>query len=626
MEVSLILDLINRIFKKPKLILADVLLLNLSLLLSFILRFDDRWLSRFTPAYLLIISIIGLLTLYFLGLYNKMWRYASIAELKIIIKAIVLTNVFFAFVLVFLQIRNFSRSVIIINSLLEIIFLGGIRFSLRLFNNHRRQNKTQNDDLAADKVLIVGANDIAEMIIREIDKNPQCGKEVIGLADNDPKRVDLEIHGKKVLGLWGDISDIIKEYEVSEVIIALPSLPGEKIEEIYDLSKGPEITVNIVPGIEEIINGQFNLNQIREVRVEDLLGREQVDLDIDQIASQLKDKVVLVTGGGGSIGSELCRQIANFAPQKLIIFDISENNTYFIELELKKEHPNLDFYPIIGNVQDKARVEEIFAQYQPDVVFHAAAHKHVPLMEYNPQEAVKNNIFGTKNVIEVTDKYEAERFVFVSTDKAVNPTNVMGATKRIAEMLVQINHQQSQTKFMAVRFGNVLGSKGSVIPLFKEQIAEGGPVTVTHKEVERYFMTIPEAAQLVIQASALGDGGEVFVLDMGEPVKIIDLAKDLIKLSGLEVGKDIGIEIIGLRPGEKLYEELLHDHENDISTSHERIFITNLNTIDKNRLYHQLDDLQSSCQDSNHDLIIERLMSIVKTYQPNRENINTIPS
>ena len=612
------LEFLIRLYKKPRLIFVDILLINLSLIASFMLRFDGVWLTRFNYLYLFIISTIALIVFYFSSLYNRMWRYASIAELKSILKVIGLINLLFLFVLFFGQ-MSFSRSVIIINFLLNIFFLGGMRFFIRLMRNYVIRSKS--DLTNQSKVLIVGAGDTAEIILREINKHPQYGKEIVGLVDDDPRKINLEIHGKKVIGDRNAIPEIIEKHDVSEVIIAIPSADGEEIEELYDLSNKPGVKVNIVPGLDEIISQDFNLNQIREVRVEDLLGRDPIDLNVNQISSELEGKTVLVTGGGGSIGSELCRQIASFNPKQLIIFDISENNVYFIELELKDNYDNLNITPVIGNVQDSNKLNKVFETYKPDVVFHAAAHKHVPLMEHNPEEAVKNNIFGTKNVAEISDKYKVEKFVLVSTDKAVNPTNVMGATKRVAEMIVQTINQNSSTKFMAVRFGNVLGSRGSVVPLFKKQISNGGPVTVTHEEVERYFMTIPEAVQLVIQAGALGSGGEVFVLDMGEPVKIIDLAEDLIKLSGLEVGTDIEIKIIGLRPGEKLCEELLHDHENDISTGHDRIFITDLSDIKKEEIYNQLSNLNEKCKYCKHDSIINSLIEIVKTYHPNREEI-----
>ncbi|MGB4006045.1 MAG: nucleoside-diphosphate sugar epimerase/dehydratase, partial [Halanaerobiales bacterium] len=421
-----------------------------------------------------------------------------------------------------------------------------------------------------------------------------------------------------------DIPQVIKKYGVEEVIIAIPSAKGKDIKDIYNLSKQEGVKLKLVPGMYDILNGDVNLSHLRDVRVEDLLRREQVQLDAARIAAYVEGKVVLVTGAGGSIGSELCRQLARFNPQKLLMLDIYENNLYFLDLELRENYPHLSLVPIIASIRDRDKLDYLFAQFRPEVVFHAAAHKHVPLMEDNPEEAVKNNIFGTKNVIEAADKYQVERFVLISSDKAVNPTNVMGASKRVAEMLIQAANKKSSTKFMAVRFGNVLGSAGSVIPLFKKQIKNGGPVTVTHPEVTRYFMTIPEAVQLVIQAGALGQGGEVFVLDMGEPVKIMDLAKDLIELSGLKVGQDIEIKITGLRPGEKLYEELLNDNENNLATEHERIFIAKLEEVDEQKLNLALNKFVQLFRTGKASDYIRTLVELVETYQPQRDNVPTL--
>jgi FlaA1/EpsC-like NDP-sugar epimerase len=411
---------------------------------------------------------------------------------------------------------------------------------------------------------------------------------------------------------------------VHEVIIAIPSADGNTIKELYELSNQKTVRVKIVPGVYEILNGDVNLSQIREVKVEDLLRRDPVNLKMEEISEYLRDRTVLVTGGGGSIGSEICRQIANFNPAEIIIFDINENSTYFLELEMKNKFPHLTITPIIGSIRDKAKLEQVFSEYQPDVVFHAAAHKHVPLMESSPEEAVKNNILGTKKLAETADHYQVKRFVLVSTDKAVNPTNVMGASKRAAEMIIQSMSKKSRTKFMAVRFGNVLGSKGSVIPIFKRQIADGGPLTVTHEDITRYFMTIPEAAQLVIQAGALGQGGEVFILDMGEPVRIKELAEDLITLSGLTPYEDIDIDIIGLRPGEKLYEELLLETEESTATEHERIFINHLDLVEEDKLNSVLNRLEFLAKKKDERGIISNLVKLVDSYEPQRDNVTRV--
>jgi len=612
------LEYLERIYRrKPALIIIDIILLNLALFISFILRFNGDVFNYLDFTYFMLISSIGLIILLFSNLYNRIWQYASIGELLTIFKVSALINLLLVFY-IYISRSSFPRSVILINFMTEIFMLGALRFGLRLLKDYSINNNLL---VPRTRVLIIGAGDAGEIIIREMNKHPELGKKIIGLIDDDLGKANLEMHGLKVLGNRYDIPKVIEKYAVDEVIIAMPSARGKDIKEIYNLSIQNDVRVKIVPGVYELINGNVNLSQIREVKVEDLLGREQVKLDIKKIARDVEGRTVMVTGAGGSIGSELCRQIARFKPWRLLMLDNYENSLYYLDLELKKGFPDIEIIPIISCVRDKERLDNLFASYRPDLVFHAAAHKHVPLMEYNPGEAVKNNIFGTRNLLEVADRYKVDKFVLISTDKAVNPTNVMGATKRVAEMLVQAMNKRSQTKYMAVRFGNVLGSNGSVIPLFKKQIATGGPGTVAHGGGNRDFMTIPGGVQLVIQAAALGRGGEVFVLDMGEPVKIIDLAKDLIKLSGLKLGEDIDIEITGLRPGEKLYEELLHDTENSIRTEHERIYITRLEEIDPAALAAALEDLwEESCQD-NAIAIIRLLMDLVETYKPNRKDM-----
>ncbi|MFW6266477.1 MAG: polysaccharide biosynthesis protein [Halanaerobiales bacterium] len=613
-------ELLSKIYRKHRLIFVDIILINFALYFSFLLRFDGDWQPYFELKYLFIMTVIAIAVLYFSNLYNRMWKYASIPELRSVIKVSVLINLFFVIYIYFFQVR-FPRSILIINGILNVFFLGGLRFGFRLLKDYLRSSRNSGKRI---NVLIVGAGDAAEMIVRELLKHPELNKHIVGLIDDDPAKKGLELHGCKVLGDRYSIPEIINRYNVDEVTIAIPSADGQDVKEIYDLSKNQDVEVNIVPGVYEILNGDINLNQIREVKVEDLLRREQVELNCTGISSYIENKTVLVTGGAGSIGSELCRQLAHFKPHKLLIFDINENNSYFLELELEEEHQELNVQTIIGSIRDSGKLTQVFREHKPDVVFHAAAHKHVPLMEHNPEEAVKNNVLGTLNVGEVAAEFNIDRFVLVSTDKAVNPTNVMGASKRAAEMIIQRLNKKNGTRFMAVRFGNVLGSRGSVIPLFKRQIKNGGPVTVTHPEVTRYFMTIPEAAQLVIQAGSLGDGGEVFVLDMGDPVKIMELAEDLIELSGFEAGKDIEIEIMGLRPGEKLYEELLNDNEDNLATEHERIFITNLNGIDEKKLDSSLKRLETLVKSGSDSGIIKAMVDLVGTYEPNRENIKEI--
>jgi FlaA1/EpsC-like NDP-sugar epimerase len=603
-------------YKKPGLLILDLLLLNLALFFSFYLRLESNWIDIFKFSYLLIISIMGFFILYFSRLYNKIWKYASIEELYLIIKVSIFINLAFV-IYIFLFNISIPRSIPIFNFIIDVFLLGGLRFSLRLIKEYFRGN---NNNKLTKNVLIIGAGDAAELMIREMQKHSELGKEIVGLIDDDPGKQSLEIHGKKVLGNRLDIPEIINKHNIKEAIIAIPSAAGRDIKAIYDLCKQNGVEVKVLPCIYEIIDNNIDLSQLRSIKVEDLLRREPVQLDMEGISASLQGKTVLITGGGGSIGSELSRQVARFNPARLVLFDIYENDIYFLELELQKKHPQLEVNTVIGSIQDQIKLNETFKHYRPDVVFHAAAHKHVPLMEFNPEEAVKNNIFGTRNCAIMADKYAVDRFVLISTDKAVNPTSVMGASKRVAEMIIQAIDSGSKTRFMAVRFGNVLGSNGSVIPYFKQQIASRESVTVTHSDVKRYFMTIPEAAQLVIQAGALGRGGEVFVLDMGEPIKIVDLARDLIRLSGLEPGEDIEIVITGLRPGEKLYEELLHKNE-DIATEHEKIYITNLEKMDVKELTIGLDRLEKLVGTGNREEIIGYLKEIVPTYGSDLESI-----
>ena len=612
---------INKLYSKRSMLVIDMVLLNLSLYGSFVLRFDTFEPFRYQFGFIPVITILGIGSFYISNLYNRLWKYASIGELKSLVKSAAIINLLFMTYTYYFQI-NLPRSIPLINFMLIVLSLGGVRFALRIAKDYLEQYKTREPE---SNVLIIGAGDAAEIIIREMNKHPELNKNIVGLIDDDPEKRNLEIHGVKVVGNRYDIPDIISENNVDEVIIAIPSAPGSDIKEVYRLaSRKDGVSVKTVPGMFEILQGDVNLTELREVKVEDLLRRDPVELKTDKISAYIKGKRILVTGGGGSIGSELCRQVARFDPQSVIIFDIYENNAYLLKRELNERYPDLDVFTVIGDVRDPDKLNYLFARLQPEVVFHAAAHKHVPLMENNPGEAVKNNIFGTKNVAMMADRYGTDKFVLISTDKAVNPTNVMGATKRVAEMIIQDFDQRSRTDFTAVRFGNVLGSCGSVVPIFKEQIAEGGPVTVTHEEVTRYFMTIPEAVQLVMQAGSISHGGEVFVLDMGEPVKIIDLARDLISLSGYEPGVDIEIEIIGLRPGEKLYEELMSDSENNQATEHERIFISDLAEKPEYNLMNEIEKLWKLIDRDDNSRLIDKLQDLVGTYQPNRNNVQEI--
>lgn len=520
---------------------------------------------------LLLISLVLLLSYLIFAtifhIYNKVWEYASIGELRGIIKSVT-----FSIVVTFLVQSifdfNIKPTTFVMVWMLLILLIGGSRFSWRVFRDSYIVSDTN-----MNKVLIIGAGQAGTLAARQLIKNTELGLTPIAFIDDDPKKYKLHISGVPVVGKSSDIAHVVEKYKVDQILIAIPSLNKEELNVIIELCSKTKLKTQIMPKIEDVMIGKVTVNHFRDVEVEDLLGREPVKLDISGISEYVSGKTVMVTGAGGSIGSEICRQICRFSPKKLILVGHGENSIYLIDMELRNEFGNsVEIIPVIGDIQDRERMFEVVNEYRPNVVYHAAAHKHVPLMEYNPREAVKNNVFGTKNVAEAADTFGVDIFVLISSDKAVNPTNVMGSTKRIAEMVIQQLSKSSKTKFVAVRFGNVLGSRGSVIPLFKKQIKTGGPVTVTHPEMTRYFMTIPEASRLVIQAGALARGGEIFVLDMGEPVKIVDLAKNLIKLSGYNLN-EIGIKYSGIRPGEKMFEELLNEKEVHSEPVYPKIFI-----------------------------------------------------
>lgn len=570
-------DILN---KSKKLIVYDIILLVLALYLSLLLRLDFMISNEYMEFFKYAIIPVILITLFFnkmFKLYDSIWKYASIEELMSIIYSISLSNVviilynyFVTYKLLETRYMRFPYAAHIIFWILSVAFLGGTRFLYRIVDE-RHSGKIC--DKKKNRLLIIGAGDAAALLIKEIKKSTNLNYDIIGLIDDNEEKTGRTINGIKVIGTRKDIINICEEKDIEEIILAIPSVDVKTKREIINICKNTKAKLKTLPGIYEIIDGRVSISKIRDVSIEDLLGREEVKLNNKDINKYIKDKVVLVTGGGGSIGSELCRQIARFNPKKLLILDIYENNAYDLQMELNYSQPNLDKEVIIASIREEDRLREIFEKYKPEVVFHAAAHKHVPLMENNPAEAVKNNIIGTYNLVKCSHEYKVKRFVQISTDKAVNPTNIMGATKRFCEIMIQAFDKISETEYVAVRFGNVLGSNGSVIPLFKKQIAHGGPVTVTHPEINRFFMTIPEAAQLVIQAGGMAKGGEIFVLDMGEPVKIKDLARDLIRLSGYEPDIDIKIKYTGLRPGEKLYEEILMDEVALTNTQHDKIYV-----------------------------------------------------
>lgn len=573
--------------KDKQLIGYDITFLIVSLYFALLLRFDFNIPQEYTVFLKLSIVPVVIITLVcnkFFNLYSSIWKYASIEELMSIIYSVSLSNIIFVIYSYFVNYKflenrfyRFPFSVHIIFWILSVITLGGTRFMWRIAKDKNMDNNSIDEK---KKLLIIGAGDASALLIKEIKRHKTFNYSIVGLIDDDSSKQGKLINGIEVIGGRNKIINVCEEKGVEEIILAIPSADLEIKREIINICKDTKCKLKTLPGIYEIIDGEVNISKLRDVNIEDLLGREEVTLNNENINKYIKDKTILVTGGGGSIGSELCRQISKFKPTKLLILDIYENNVYDVQMELNRTYPELNKEVIIASIRELGRLREIFETHKPDVVFHAAAHKHVPLMEGNPAEAIKNNIIGTYNVLKCAHEYKVKKFVQISTDKAVNPTNIMGATKRFCEIMVQAFDKASTTEYVAVRFGNVLGSNGSVIPLFKKQIAQGGPVTVTHPEINRFFMTIPEAAQLVIQAGAIAKGGEIFVLDMGNPVKIVDLARDLITLSGYKPDVEIKIEYTGLRPGEKLYEELLMDEVALTSTEHDKIFVEKPNNID----------------------------------------------
>lgn len=546
--------------------------------------------------------------------YDSLWKCGGEKEVSNIFLACFCAAVTSLLVMAGLD-YNMEIVFFVVNLLMIIVGMTSIRVAYRAMRRVVMQMRVNQNASNSSRVLIVGAGVAGNMIMRELFENPELKKLPVAVIDDDKEKTGKYVFGVPVLGTTKDIDKIVKEENIDEIIICIANIEPKRKKEIIDICKNTNTKLKTIPGIYEIIDGKVNVTKIRDVQIEDLLGREPVKMNLNDMDSIINDKVVMVTGGGGSIGSELCRQIAKYNPRQLIILDIYENNAYEIQQELIRHyHENLNLKVLIASVRDEHKMDKIFEQYKPEIVFHAAAHKHVPLMEDSPCEAIKNNVFGTQNVVNLSDKYNVKKFVLISTDKAVNPTNIMGATKRCCEMIVQTKNKTSKTEFVAVRFGNVLGSNGSVVPLFKKQIAEGGPVTVTHEEVTRFFMTIPEAVSLVLQASAMAKGGEIFVLDMGEPVKIIDLARNLIKLSDFEPNVDIKIEVTGLRPGEKLYEEVLMDEEGLQKTSNNQIRIGRPIEIDEAEFKKELNILKrvaDNDQDEKVDLIMK---SIVPTY------------
>lgn len=608
--------LVRRIF----LFVMDVFVVNVAILLSLLMRFDVSLTSipsSYAAAYFFTVipyTVVAILIFWIFRLYHSLWQYASISEIyKILISCILVVSAYIF--ITFFSNNVMPKSVYFMQFCFMLLGITSTRFMYRLI---RASLKREKHIEGVTRIMIIGAGDAANILVKEIQNSRYLNnQEVVCIIDDSKQKIGRYIRGVKVIGGRNKIKEAAKKFHVDQIIFAIPSIEIEEKTNILNICKETDCELKIIPGVYQMVGGEFNLNQIRNVDVLDLLGRKPIEVDINSIMGYVKDKTVLVTGGGGSIGSELCRQLIEHKPKKLIIFDIYENNAYDIQQELKFKHTDEEIITLIGSVRDEDKLDEIFKKYRPDIVYHAAAHKHVPLMEDSPNEAVKNNIVGTWNVAKVSSKYEVSKFVLISTDKAVNPTNVMGATKRICEMIVQLYDKKSKTEFVAVRFGNVLGSNGSVIPLFKKQIEAGGPVTVTHKDIIRYFMTIPEAVSLVLQAGAYAKGGEIFVLDMGKPIKIVDLAKNLIRLSGYTLGVDMEIKYTGLRPGEKLYEELLMDEEGLSSkTDNELIYIGKpINIKNEESFFENLSKLKKYAYDECED-IRPYIMEIAPTYKP----------
>lgn len=583
----------------------------------FLLRMKITTLSLLS---ILIYAVINEVCIFKFKCYDSLWKCGGEKEVASIFTAC-FCAIFPAATLAVLAKQAINPAFYIVNVMVIIVGMVSLRIAYRTMRRIVMKTELRQNASDSQRVLIVGAGEAGNMIVRELFKRPELKKMPVGVVDDDKNKQGKCVYDVPVLGTIDDVEQIVKNHCIDEIIICIANINPQRKREIINICKKTDAKIKTIPGIYEIIDGKVNITKFRDVQIEDLLGREPIKMNLDDMNGIIKDKIIMVTGGGGSIGSELCRQIVKYEPKQLVLIDIYENNAYDIQQEIKRHFPEIDLKVLIASVRDEHKMDKIFEQYRPEIVFHAAAHKHVPLMEDSPCEAIKNNVFGTQNVVNLSDKYNVKKFVLISTDKAVNPTNIMGATKRCCEMIVQTKNKTSKTEFVAVRFGNVLGSNGSVVPLFKKQIEEGGPVTVTHEEVTRFFMTIPEAVSLVLQASAMAKGGEIFVLDMGEPVKIIDLARNLIKLSGFEPNVDIKIEVTGLRPGEKLYEEVLMDEEGLQKTSNNQIRIGRPIDIDEAEFKKELNILKrvaDNDQDEKVDLIMK---SIVPTYVRREEAV-----
>ncbi|MFV0343472.1 MAG: polysaccharide biosynthesis protein [Anaerocolumna sp.] len=602
---------IRRLF----LIILDAMLINIASFLALTIRFDLRLgqvptnYAEAVLSYVIINTVTTIIIFALFRLYNSLWKYAGIDELANIVFSSTIAGVLQLIGMHFILHIHVPRSYYPLSSLFTLIFVVASRFFYRYVRRLSRKSLS----LYQSRIMIIGAGEAGSSIIREISASKFVKGTVICAIDDNKDKHGSYMQGVKVVGDRNKIITEAEKYEITDIIIAMPSASKTAIRDILEICKETGCVLKILPGMYQLINEEVSVTKLRNVEIEDLLGREPVKVHNKDIMDYVKNRVVMVTGGGGSIGSELCRQIAKHEPKRLIILDIYENNAYFIQQELKYDYPELDLVVLIASVRNSKRIDKIMNQFKPEIIYHAAAHKHVPLMEDSPNEAIKNNVGGTYKMASAADKYGVKKFILISTDKAVNPTNVMGASKRICEMIIQSFNSKSKTEYVAVRFGNVLGSNGSVIPLFKEQILRGGPVTVTHPDIIRYFMTITEAVSLVLQAGALAQGGEIFILDMGEPVKIAELAMNLIRLSGYEPDRDIFIEYTGLRPGEKLFEELLMGEEGLQTTTNKLIFVGKPIEFDENTFLNKVRSLDMAAKDECAD-IRERVKELVPTY------------
>ncbi len=620
-------------------LLADVALFALSLAMSYLLRFDfqpapQHWSQ---VAYILIVSVpVKGFFFFTFGLYRGMWRYTDILDFWRLFQAVVVSTLSIVTVIVMVtRFQGVPRSVVFIDAVLTFLFCGGLRVGIRSLFRVREQlslsffipwKTLYKQQSGRSRVLMVGAGDAGEKVLREIIENPALTYDVVGFLDDDSSKSSRTVHGVPVVGTTRDLESVVRKKHVDQVFITMPTASGQDMRRVVQACESLEVQCKTLPGMGEILEGKVGVSNLREVRFEDLLGRDPISLDTSKISAYVQGKTVLISGAGGSIGSELCRQLIRFQPARLILFDASELNLYTLQNELETELGFFSLVPVLGRIQDEWLTNSVCDRYRPEVVFHAAAYKHVPMLEQNPWEAVQNNVCGSLLLMRAAHNTGVDRFVVVSTDKAVRPTSVMGASKRITELLMhEFNNHKGPTKFMAVRFGNVVGSSGSVVPLFQRQIARGGPVRITHAEAIRYFMTISESAQLIIQAGALGRGGEIFVLDMGTPIKIADMARDLIRLMGKEPDKDIEIVYTGLRPGEKIFEELITDEEGIERSEHSKIMVLRRGGSDRDHQYScnkdrdlfiMIDELSQAALSQDHALIRDRIRDIVPEYQP----------